>query len=192
MVPAMVGCLPLAEKGRSIRSATLPGQPAHNPAPALSQPIHLRALPASKCPGSSPAPITLDAVPIPRPLLALAPTVTTCYFVESSAADGSNCCTTVSRQMTMQIFMSFPSPGSGTRCQPTHFFSQTEETNICRIIGYLTPARVFSVSNESFPALHRGILIFRETVTIPQFSHLSKSFIKTSWNQQVWAENPRH
>ena len=143
---------------------------------------------ASKCPGSSPAPITLDAVPIPRPLLALAPTVTTCYFVESSAADGSNCCTTVSRQMTMQIFMSFPSPGSGARCQPTQFFSQTEETTVCRIIGHLTPARVFS--NESFPALHRGILIFRETVTIPQFSHLSKSFIKTSRNQQVWAENP--
>ena len=158
MVPAMVGCLPLAEKGRSIRSATLPGQPARHPAPALSQPIHLRALPASKCPGSSPAPITLDAVPIPRvvarPLLALAPTTATCYFVESSAADGSNCCTTVSRQMTMQIFMSFPSPGSGTRCQPTHFFSQTEETHICSIIGYLTPACVFS--NESFPAYTEG------------------------------------
>ena len=165
-----------------------PGQPAHHPAPALSQPIHLRAMPASKCPGSSPAPITLDAVPIPRPLLALAPTVTTCYFVESSG--WQQLLYDSLEQMTMQIFMSFPSPGSGTRCQPTHFFSQTEETNICSIIGHLTPVLVFS--NESFPALHRGILIFRETVTIPQFSHLSKSFIKTSWNQQVWAENPRH
>ena len=107
MVPAMVGCLPLAEKGRSIRSANLPGQPAHHPAPALSQPIHLRALPAPKCPGSSPAPITLDAAPIPRPLLALAPTVTTCYFVESSAKDGSNCCTTVSSRWQCRFLCHF-------------------------------------------------------------------------------------
>ena len=190
MVPAMVGCLPLAEKGRSIRSATLPGQPAHHPAPALSQPIHLRAMPSFQ--------VSWEFSSSHNPWCSSHPT--------TSAGLGTNCyhlllcgiqCSGWQRllydslkQMTMQIFMSFPSPGSGTRCQPTHFFSQTEETNICRIIGHLTPARVFS--NESFPALHRGILIFRETVTIPQFSHLSKSFIKTSWNQQVWAENPRH
>ena len=61
---------------------------------------------------------------------------------------------------------------------------------------YLQHNRIFNpclcLFKWKLSRLHRGILIFRETVTIPQFSHLSKSFIKTSWNQQVWAENPRH
>ena len=154
MVPAMVGCLPLAEKGRSIRSATL----SRTTSPPSSSSIV--AADSFACDASFQ--VSWEFSSSHNPWCSSHPTTsaglgTNCYHLLLCGIQCSGWQQLLYdslKQMTMQIFMSFPSPGSGTRCQPTHFFSQTEETNICSIIGHLTPACVFS--NESFPAYTEG------------------------------------
>ena len=167
-----------------------PGQPAHHPAPALSQPIHLRAMPSFQ--------VSWEFSSSHNPWCSSHPT--------TSAGLGTNCyhlllCGIQCSGWQRLLYDSLEADDNADFYVISFTWEWHKMSTYTLFLSnrrnqYLQNNRIFNPCSCLFKwklsRLHRGILIFRETVTIPQFSHLSKSFIKTSWNQQVWAENPRH